>query len=145
MIFDLAGETLISSNNTLFLDKNTVFRSEDEETLPIDFDDDKIISILEKVKQNIYKALIYYWNNPSDLGLTVALLDLYYNDLDFLDNDSEKQLIIQKLCNKFSELEKQAPELSVCSTLSNTEKSAIQSHKKYLQQCQMKKQKKNKM
>ncbi|CAG8521177.1 22679_t:CDS:2 [Cetraspora pellucida] len=93
IIFNLADETLILSDNTLFLDENTVFRLEDEEVQPINFDDKEVI----------------------------ILLDLYYKDLDFLDDDSEKQLIIQKLYNKFSELEEQASELSICLTLPNTE------------------------
>ncbi|CAG8530180.1 16992_t:CDS:1, partial [Dentiscutata heterogama] len=36
-------------------------------------------------------------------------------------DDLEKQLIIQKLRNKFNELEEQVPELSTHPTLSNTE------------------------
>ncbi|CAG8675537.1 13200_t:CDS:1, partial [Dentiscutata heterogama] len=36
-------------------------------------------------------------------------------------NDSEKQLIIQRLRDEFSELEKHAPELSTHPTSSNTE------------------------
>ncbi|CAG8535646.1 5874_t:CDS:2 [Cetraspora pellucida] len=147
MIFDLADETLTLSDNALFLDENTVFRLEDEEAQPIDFDDEEVINttgILEEVKQNIYKALIYYWNDSSDLGLVAVLLDPHYKDLDFLCDDSEKQLIIQKLHDEFSKLKKQASELFTCPTLPNTEL-ATQSHKKYLQQRQMKRQKKDKM
>ncbi|CAG8488580.1 1918_t:CDS:2 [Scutellospora calospora] len=160
MIFDLAGKTL-TSDNTLFLNEDTVFGLEDEEAQPIDFDDEEVISnitkkkilikapldttgILEEVKQNIYEALIYYWNDPSDLGLAAVLLDPRYKDLDFLEDDSEKQLIIQKLRDEFSELEEHVPELSTCPTLSNTEP-ATRSHKEYLQQRKLKRQKKDKM
>lgn len=75
MIFDLATE--MPSNIEEFLNEDTVFESEAAEIRPIDFDDDEIISnitkksisiknpldttgVLEKVKQNIYNALIYY-------------------------------------------------------------------------------------
>ncbi|CAG8607760.1 5006_t:CDS:1, partial [Racocetra persica] len=119
MIYDLASEELL--NNDFFSDKDTVFEL-DEEIQSIDFDYDEIISnitkqsisiknlvdttdILDKIKQNIYNTLIYYWNDPNDLGLITTLLNPHYKSLDFLSNDSEKQFIIQKLHNKFSEIE----------------------------------------
>ncbi|GBC29861.2 zinc finger BED domain-containing protein 1-like [Rhizophagus irregularis DAOM 181602=DAOM 197198] len=90
MIFDLATEVLLNSDD--FSNEDTVFESEAVETQQTDFDDDEIISnitkkkisiknplntvgVLEKVKQNIYSALIFYWNIPNDLGLMAALLD----------------------------------------------------------------------
>ncbi|CAG8740226.1 25360_t:CDS:1, partial [Racocetra persica] len=65
--------------------------------------------ILEKVKENIYNALICYWNDPNDLGLMAALLDPHYKSLDFVDDD-EKQLTIQKLRDEFDELEEPTSE-----------------------------------
>ena len=47
--------------------------------------------ILKKVKQNIFNALIYYWNIPSNLGLIAALLDPRYKNLNFLKVDAEKE------------------------------------------------------
>ncbi|PKY59335.1 hypothetical protein RhiirA4_481988 [Rhizophagus irregularis] len=98
-IFDLTSE--VPQNVGEFLD-------EDVETHPIDFDDDEVISnitkksisiknsldttgVLEKVKQNIYNALIYYWNIPNHLGLMAALLDPHYKNLDFIEIDIEKE------------------------------------------------------
>jgi hypothetical protein len=105
MIFDLATEVL--SNNDDFLNEDTIFGSEALKIQQTNFDDDEVISnitkkkisiknplntvsILEKVKQNIYNALIYYWDIPNDLGLIAALLNPRYKNLDFLDDD-EKQ------------------------------------------------------
>ncbi|CAG8784135.1 14209_t:CDS:1, partial [Rhizophagus irregularis] len=82
MIFDLATEVPLNSDD--FSNEDTVFESEAVETQQTDFDDDEIISnitkkkisiknplntvgVLEKVKQNIYSALIFYWNIPNDL------------------------------------------------------------------------------
>ncbi|CAG8529752.1 10641_t:CDS:2, partial [Cetraspora pellucida] len=119
MIFDLLTE--IPSNNNLFLDEDTVFGLKDEEIQPIDFDDEEIISnitkkkiliktplnttgIFEEVKQSIYSALIYYWNDHKDLGLMAALLDPHYKNLNFLGDDSEKKQIIQKLHDEYDEI-----------------------------------------
>ncbi|CAG8674617.1 17313_t:CDS:1 [Rhizophagus irregularis] len=102
MIFDLATEVL--SNNDDFLNEYTIFGSKALEIQQTDFNDDEVInnitkkkisiknplntvSILEKIKQNIYNALIYYWDIPNDLGLMAALLDSRYKNLDFLDDD----------------------------------------------------------
>ncbi|CAG8688187.1 8905_t:CDS:2, partial [Cetraspora pellucida] len=103
-------ETLILLDNALFLNEDIVFALKDEEAQPIDFDDEEVISNITK-KKILIKA-------PLD---TTVLLDPHYKDLDFLYDDSEKQLIIQRLRNEFSELKEQASELSTCPTLSNTE------------------------
>ncbi|CAG8519689.1 5311_t:CDS:2 [Cetraspora pellucida] len=125
MIFDLACET--PPNNDLFLDKAIIFESDNKDMQPIDFDDDEIINmtgILEQIKRNIYDALINYWNDSNNLGLMAALLDLRNKSLDFLEDDSEKQLTIQRLYDKFNELEEPMSELSIHLTPFNT-KSAM--------------------
>lgn len=109
------------------MDEDIGFKLEAENIQPIDFDDEiisniikkiliknplDITNILEKVKQNIYSALINYWNNPSDLGLMVALLDPHCKSLDFLGNDSEKEFFIQRLCGEFSEFKEPTIKLS---------------------------------
>ncbi|EXX53697.1 hypothetical protein RirG_241570 [Rhizophagus irregularis DAOM 197198w] len=152
-IFDLASE--VPQNVGEFLDEDTVFDSEIVETRPIDFDDDEVISnitkenisiknsldttgVLEKVKQNIYNALIYYWNIPNDLGLMAGLLDPYYKNLDFIEIDTEKERIIQKLRDEIGEvvvpesetLNNPAPSIDI--------ESSIRSHKEYRQRRQSK-------
>jgi len=161
IIFDLATET--PSNNDLFLDEDTVFGLEDKEIQPIDFDEEEIVSnitkkriliknplnttgILEKVKESIYGALIYYWNDRSDLGLMATLLDPRYKDLDFLGDDSEKQQTIQKLRDEYNEIkelvfESEPPTNSIPSTPG----SSARSHKEYHQQRQMKRKKKDRL
>ena len=67
--------------------------------------------MLEKVKQNIYNALIYYWDIPSNLGLMAALLDPRYKNLDFLEIDDKKEQIIQKLRNEIGKVEVLGPEI----------------------------------
>ncbi|PKC58903.1 hypothetical protein RhiirA1_494414, partial [Rhizophagus irregularis] len=145
MIFDLATE--VPSNNDDFLNEDTIFGSEALEIQQTDFDDDEVISnitkkkisiknplntvgILEKIKQNIYNALIYYWDIPNDLGLMAALLDPRYKNLDFLDND-EKQRIVQKFR---SELGLGGVETSTSEPLNNPStplnaESSMRSHK----------------
>ncbi|CAG8489638.1 6380_t:CDS:2 [Cetraspora pellucida] len=112
IIFDLASET--PPSNDLFFDEDTIFELEDAEIQHIDYDDDEIVSnitkrrisiknplnmtgILEKIKKNIYDAMIYYWNVLNEVSLMMALLDPRYKSLDFLENNTEKQQVIQKL------------------------------------------------
>ncbi|CAG8677163.1 1439_t:CDS:2 [Rhizophagus irregularis] len=148
-IFDLASK--VPQNVNEFLDEDTVFDFEIVETRFIDFDDDEVISnitkesisiknsldttgILEKVKQNIYNALIYYWNILNDLGLMAALLDLHYKNLDFIEIDTEKERIIQKLRDEIGKvvipesetLNNPAPSIDI--------ESSIHSYKEYHQQ-----------
>src|SRR5436309_13573375 len=59
--------------------------------------------IFEKVKKNIYNALIYYWDISCDTGLMASLLDPRYKELEFLLED-KKEKIIQKLCDEFNEM-----------------------------------------
>ncbi|PKK58597.1 hypothetical protein RhiirC2_720406 [Rhizophagus irregularis] len=59
--------------------------------------------VLHKVKNNIYNALVYYWDTPSDIGLLAALLDPHYKELD-LELEDKKNEIIQKLRNEFNKL-----------------------------------------
>ncbi|CAI2198498.1 13324_t:CDS:2, partial [Funneliformis geosporum] len=116
MSFENATPNEVLSNAEEFSNENTVFETEIETQLT-NFDDDEVISnitkisisiknpldttgVLEKVKQNIYNALIYYWDIPSNLDLMVALLDPRYKNLDFLENNDEKKQIIQKLHNE---------------------------------------------
>ncbi|CAG8448749.1 8418_t:CDS:2 [Cetraspora pellucida] len=122
IIFDLANET--SSSNNLFLDKDTVFGLNAKEIQPIDFDKEE--------------------NDPNDLGLMAALLDSHYKSLDFLGNDSEKQQIIQKLRNEFSEIGEPTSEIPINPT-PPIPGSLTCSHKEYHQQRQMKRKKKSKL
>ncbi|CAG8521606.1 8478_t:CDS:2 [Scutellospora calospora] len=98
MIYDLVSETPL--NNDLFLDEDIVFEL-DKEMQSIDFDNDEIIS-------NITKQSILIKNL---LDTTVTLLDLHYKSLDFLSNDSEKQLTIQKLHYEFNKIENSVSKL----------------------------------
>jgi hypothetical protein len=131
------------------LNEDTIFGSETAEIL--DFDDDEVVSnitkkkisiknplntigILEKVKQNIYNALIYYWDVPNDFGLMSALLDPRYKNLDFIDDDTERQRIIQKLRDEFNEIGISAFEPSNNPTPSNIDlEYSTRSHKAYCQ------------
>ncbi|CAG8781837.1 21186_t:CDS:2, partial [Cetraspora pellucida] len=113
MIYDLANEAI--SNNDLFSDENTVFELKAEEIQPIDLDNDEIIS-------NITKKRILI-KNPLDTT------DPRYKSLDFLGNDSDKQLVIQKLCNEFNNLEEPVSNIPTNPAPSNAE-SSICLHKK---------------
>jgi zinc finger BED domain-containing protein 1 (E3 SUMO-protein ligase ZBED1) len=152
-IFDLAAE-VPSNAEEEFPNENTVFETEIE-IQPINFDDDEVISnitkksisiknpldttgVLEKVKQNIYNALIYYWNIPSNLGLMAALLDPRYKNLDFLEIDDEKEQIIQKLRNEIGEVEVPGPEILDNPAPSQDIDSSIRSQKEYRQRRQKK-------
>jgi hypothetical protein len=145
-IFDLATEALPSVDE--FSNENTVFGSEGAETQPIDFDDDEVISnitkksisiknsldttgVLEKVKQDIYNALIYYWDIPSDLSLMAAFLDPRYKNLDFVEIDTEKERIIQKLHNEIGEVEVLRSETLDNPAPSIDLESSMRSHKEY--------------
>jgi hypothetical protein len=152
MIFDLTTE--VPSNNNDFLNENTIFGSEALEIQQTDFDDDEVISnitkkkisiknplntvgVLEKVKQNIYNALIYYWDIPNDLSLMAALLDPRYKNLDFLDDD-EKQRIIQKLRSELGGVETSTSEPLNNPSAPLDAESSMRSHKVYRQRRQMK-------
>jgi hypothetical protein len=92
---------------------------------------------LEKVKQNIYNALIYYWDIPNDFGLMAALLDPRYKNLDFLDDD-EKQRIIQKFRSKLGGVETLTSEPLNNPSAPLDAESSMRSHKVYRQRRQMK-------
>jgi hypothetical protein len=116
LIFDLATSSMdLSSNDVNYNNENTIF----EET-EIEVDNEEIIShitkkkisikdplntegVLHKVKNNIYNALLYYWDTPSDIGLMATLLDPRYKELD-LELEDKKNEIIQKLRYEFNEL-----------------------------------------
>jgi hypothetical protein len=116
LIFDLATSSMdLSSNDVNYNNENTIF----EET-EIEVDNEEIIShitkkkifikdplntggVLNKVKNNIYNALLYYWDTPSDIGLMATLLDPRYKELD-LELEDKKNEIIQKLRDEFNEL-----------------------------------------
>ncbi len=152
-IFDLAAE-VPSNADEEFLNENTVFETKIE-IQPINFDDEEVISnitkksisiknpldttgVLEKVKQNIYNALIYYWDIPSNLGLMAVLLDPRYKNLDFLEIDDEKEQIIQKLRNEIGEVEVPGPEILDNPAPSQDIDSSIRSQKEYRQRRQKK-------
>lgn len=96
LIFDLACDS--SSNNINYLNEDTVFEIEDE--FSIEIEDKEIISnlskanttgVFERVKNNIYSALIYYWNFFNDIELIAMLLDSHYKALDFVESEDEKK------------------------------------------------------
>src|SRR6266540_6742382 len=116
LIFNLVLLNNTDSDNINYLNENTIF---EEDIGDIENDNEEIISnitkkkisiknllntegIFEKVKKNIYNALLYYWNTPHDARLMASLLDPRYKELDFLLED-EKERIIQKLRNEFNE------------------------------------------
>ncbi|GBB94564.1 hypothetical protein RclHR1_23800002 [Rhizophagus clarus] len=103
------------SNDIDYNNENTIF----EET-ELEVDSEEIIShitkkrisikdplntegVLLKVKNNIYNALLYYWDIPSVIGLMATLLDPRYKELD-LELEDKKDEIIQKLRDEFNEL-----------------------------------------
>jgi len=94
--------------------------------------------VLEKVKQNIYNALIYYWDIPSDLGLMAALLDPRYKNLDFIEIDTEKERIIEKLRDEIGEVEVPESEILDDPVPFIDGESSIRSHKEYRQRRQKK-------
>ncbi|GES89303.1 zinc finger BED domain-containing protein 4-like [Rhizophagus clarus] len=103
------------SNDIDYNNENTIF-----EKTELEVDSEEIIShitkkrifikdplnterVLLKVKNNIYNALLYYWDTPSVIGLMATLLDLRYKELD-LELEDKKDEIIQKLRDKFNGL-----------------------------------------
>jgi len=157
LIFDLAGNSSLDNIDNNYLDENTVFETETftEEVL-IEIEDEEIISniskrsisiknplntmgILQKVKNNIYSALIYYWNFSNDIELMASLLDPRYKTLDFIESEDEKKRIIQKLRNELDPNNSSPLESSSSTTLltDNTEFS-LRSSKEYRQYRQMK-------
>ncbi|RHZ83688.1 hypothetical protein Glove_88g56 [Diversispora epigaea] len=131
LIFNLAGNSSLDNININYLDENTVF--ETKESL-IEIENEEIISniskrsisiknplnttgILEKVKNNIYSALIYYWNFSNDIELIASLLDPRYKTLDFIESEDEKKKIIQKLRNELDPNNSLPVELSSLITL----------------------------
>ena len=114
LIFELAPSNNTNINNIDFLNENTIFEGD----VNVENDTEEIISnitkkkisikdplntegILEKVKNNIYNALLYYWDTPHDVGLMASLLDPRYKEMDFV-LDNEKERIIQKLRDEFN-------------------------------------------
>ncbi|CAG8589667.1 3896_t:CDS:1 [Diversispora eburnea] len=118
LIFDLTCDS--SLDNINYLNENTIFETEPfTNKLLIKIKDEKIISniskrsifiknsldttgIFEKVKNNIYSALIYYWNFFNDIELITSLLDSHYKILDFIESEDKKKRIIQKLHNELN-------------------------------------------
>ncbi|GES81499.1 zinc finger BED domain-containing protein 4-like [Rhizophagus clarus] len=116
LIFNLATSSIDSPSNDIdYNNENTIF----EET-ELEVDSEEIIShitkkrisikdplntegVLLKVKNNIYNALLYYWDIPSVIGLMATLLDPRYKELD-LELEDKKDEIIQKLRDEFNEL-----------------------------------------
>src|SRR6266542_2979416 len=116
LIFDLARD--FPSNNTTNLSYED---NEEVNTFPIETNDEEVISdftnkkisikeplnttgVLNKVQNNIYNALIFYWNIPNELGLMAALLDPRYKNLDFVKDEDERQQIIQKLRDEYNKI-----------------------------------------
>ncbi|RGB43873.1 hypothetical protein C1646_749299 [Rhizophagus diaphanus] len=89
--FDLATDSEnLPSNDADYLNKDTIF---EEDLL-------KTEGILEKVNNNVYNALLYYWDTPR---LMATLLDLHYKKLS-LELEDKKIKIIQKFHDEFNEL-----------------------------------------
>ena len=150
LIFDLACESPLDNIN--YLDENTIFETEPfTDELLIEIEDEEIISniskrrvsiknpldttgILEKVKNNIYFALIYYWNFSNDIELMASLLDPRFKTLDFVESEDEKMRIIQKLRNELDP-NNSSPVESSSSTipLTNDTEFSLRSHKEYRQ------------
>ncbi|CAG8513982.1 9083_t:CDS:2, partial [Diversispora eburnea] len=138
LIFDLTCESPL--NNINYFDENTIFETKPfTNELLIEIEDEIISNIskrkvsiknpldttgiLKKVKNNIYFALIYYWNFSNDIKLMASLLDPCFKTLDFVESEDEKMRIIQKLHNKL-DLNNLSPVESSSSTIpltNNTE------------------------
>ena len=150
LIFDLACESPLDNIN--YLDENTIFETEPfTDELLIEIEDEEIISniskrrvsiknpldttgILEKVKNNIYFALIYYWNFSNDIELMASLLDPRFKTLDFVESEDEKMRIIQKLRNELDPNNSSPVELSSSTIpLTNDTEFSLRSHKEYRQ------------
>ncbi|CAB4428330.1 unnamed protein product [Rhizophagus irregularis] len=116
LIFDLAGDFPSDNTTNLSYEDN-----EEVNTFPIETNDEEVISdftnkkisikeplnttgVLNKVQNNIYNALIFYWNIPNELGLMAALLDPRYKNLDFVEDEDERQQIIQKLRDEYNKI-----------------------------------------
>ncbi|CAG8594274.1 658_t:CDS:1, partial [Scutellospora calospora] len=154
LIFNLADSSSLNSNEYLDDDDNDNIYESEENILLIEIDNNDIISditkknisiknplntieVLKKVKDNIYDALLFYWDVPNDSGIIASLLDPRYKELDFLEID-EKKYIIQKLRNEL-EINNTSPVdiSSNLTTFSDTEFS-LRSQKEYRQYHQMK-------
>jgi zinc finger BED domain-containing protein 1 (E3 SUMO-protein ligase ZBED1) len=106
----LLDETTTSEFNDLY-ETNSIPDIDDEEVLS-NYSRKKIsikypintINLLNKIKEKIYNSLIYYWNGPNDLGLLATLLDPRYKNLDCIDDENEKQQLIQQLYIEYNEL-----------------------------------------
>ncbi|EXX57756.1 hypothetical protein RirG_204140 [Rhizophagus irregularis DAOM 197198w] len=102
LIFDLAGDFPSDNTTNLSYEDN-----EEVNTFPIETNDEEVISdftnkkisikeplnttgVLNKVQNNIYNALIFYWNIP--------------NELDFVEDEDERQQIIQKLRDEYNKI-----------------------------------------
>ena len=97
--------------------------------------------ILKEIKKNIYNALIYYWDIPNGFDLIAALFDSCYKNLDFIENEDEKQQIIQRLRDEFNEIEGSRmpiPEPLLNNPVPFDAESSIRLHKEYHQRHKMK-------
>jgi len=76
-----------------------------------------------------------------------ALLDLRYKNLDFVNNEDEKQQIIQKFCDEFNKTEGLRTPISepLNNPAPSDAESSICSHKEYHQRRKMKNQKRDKL
>lgn len=150
----------LPSNNVTHHDENTVFESEGIEVTPIEVEDEEVISnitnkrisikdplntegVLENVKENIYSSLIFYWDKPNDAGLIASLLDPRYKELDFVELEDDKNRIIQKLRDEFSNnFPNKSPQViefpNDSITPTQDTESSLRSHKEYRQRRQMK-------
>ncbi|CAG8758765.1 15597_t:CDS:2, partial [Rhizophagus irregularis] len=150
----------LPSNNVTHHDENTVFESKGIEVTPIEVEDEEVISnitnkrisikdplntegVLENVKENIYSSLIFYWDKPNDAGLIASLLDPRYKELDFVELEDDKNRIIQKLRDEFSNnFPNKSPQViefpNDSITPTQDTESSLRSYKEYRQRRQMK-------
>ncbi|CAG8638663.1 5900_t:CDS:2, partial [Diversispora eburnea] len=115
--------------NYFFYLKNAIIRLQVDLVTSINRKDKRI---LKKVKNNIYSALIYYWDFSNDIELMASLLDLHYKTLDFVESEDEKKKIIQKLHNELNSNNLLPVESSSSIVLlTNNTEFSLHSHKEY--------------
>ncbi len=96
LIFNLTGDFLLDNMTDFLYEDNEII-----DTLTIESNDKEVISnftnkkisikellntlkVLNKVKDNIYNALIFYQNISNKLSLMAAFLDFHYKNLNFV-------------------------------------------------------------
>ncbi|KAF0533467.1 zinc finger bed domain-containing protein 1-like [Gigaspora margarita] len=94
-------------------------------------------SALNNIKKKYY-ALLYYWNIPDNLDYMASLLDPRYKDLDFIENEEEKNDLFQQLCNEYKALNNSESNFKFqedvdTTSLNQKTLNTARSHKEYIQ------------